>query len=71
MNPIRTLTKIEDILNQGNSIRSNKRRKTIVNDFIESDPINSLFLWEGLFYDRLNSALEENNKNENIENFNQ
>ena len=60
--------KIEDILNQGNSIRSNKRRKTIVNDFIESDPINSLFLWEGLFYDRLNSALEENNKNENIEN---
>ena len=60
--------KIVDMLNQGNLLRKAVRSKTIVNDFIESDPINSLLLWEGLFYDRLNSALEENSKNEKIEN---
>ena len=30
--------------------------------------MNSLLLWEGYFYDRLSDALEENNKNQKIEN---
>ena len=37
-------------------------------NFIESDPINSLLLWEGLFYERLDSSLEDNSKNAKIEN---
>ena len=59
--------KIEDILNKGFNFRNNKRRVTITN-FMESDPINSLLLWEDLFYERLNNALDENNKTKKIEN---
>ena len=55
--------KIDELLNQGNM----KKRLTIVN-FLESDPINSLLCWEELFYNKLNSALEDNDKNEKIEN---
>ena len=58
--------KIEDLLNQGSNYKNMKRRATVVN-FLESDPINSLLLWE-LFYNKLNSALEDNEKNEKIEN---
>ena len=59
--------KIENILNQGFIRRNAKRRLTITN-FMETDPMNSLLLWEGYFYDRLSDALEENNKNQKIEN---
>ena len=59
--------KIEDILNKGFNFRNKKRRVTITN-FMESDPINSLLLWEDLFYERLNNALDENNKTKKIEN---
>ena len=60
--------KIEDILNEGFNFRNNKRRVTIKNNLIESDPINSLLLWEDHFYERLNNALDENNKTKQIEN---
>ena len=59
--------KIEDILNQGYNYKNLKKKNTITN-LMETDPMNSLLLWEGLFYDRLNNALEENNKNNKIEN---
>ena len=59
--------KIEDILNKGFNFRNKKRRVSITN-FMESDPINSLLLWEDLFYERLNNALDENNKTKKIEN---
>ena len=39
-----------------------------IEDLLESDPINNLLLWENLFYDRLRTSLEENNKNEKMEN---
>ena len=39
-----------------------------IEDLLESDPINNLLLWENLFYDKLKSSLEENNKNQRIEN---
>ncbi len=58
--------KIEDLLNQGSNYKNMKRRATVVN-FLESDPINSLLLWK-LFYKKLNLALEDNEKNEKIEN---
>ena len=59
--------KIEDILNQGYNFRTAKRNNSASN-LMETDPINSLLLWEGLFYERLNNALEDNNKNDKIEN---
>ena len=59
--------KIDDLLNQGSNYKNMKRRATIVN-FLESDPINSLLLWEGLFYNKLINALEDNDKNGKIEN---
>ena len=59
--------KIDELLNEGSNYKNMKRRATIVN-FLESDPINSLLLWEDLFYNKLNSALEDNDKNEKIEN---
>ena len=58
---------IEDILNQGYNYKNMKKRNPEKN-LIETDPINSLLLWEGLFYDRLNNSLEENNKTDKIEN---
>jgi hypothetical protein len=62
--------KIEDLLNQGSNYRNMKKRATRITvvNFIESDPINSLLLWEGLFYNKLNCSLEENDRNEKIEN---
>ena len=59
--------KIEDIINQGYNFKNMRKRTTVIN-FIESDPINSLLLWEGLFYERLESSLEDNSKNAKIEN---
>ena len=59
--------KIEDILNQGYNFRPAKRNNS-ANNLMETDPINSLLLWEGLFYERLNNALDDNNKNDKIEN---
>ena len=59
--------KIEEIINQGYNFKNRKRKSTVTN-FIESDPINSLLLWEGLFYERLDSSLEDNSKNAKIEN---
>ena len=64
---INVTEKIEDIINKGYNFRNMKRRVTVTN-FIESDPINSLLLWEGLFYERLDSSLEENSQNAKIEN---
>ena len=51
--------KIEDILSQ---------RKNSNQNAIDSDPINSLLIWEDLFYEKLNNALDENNKTNKIEN---
>jgi hypothetical protein len=59
--------KIEELLNKGSNYKNMKRRNTVTN-FLESDPINSLLLWEELFYNRLNSSLEDNDKNTKIEN---
>jgi len=59
--------KIEELLNKGSNYKNMKRRNTVTN-FLESDPINSLLLWEELFYNRLNCSLEDNDKNEKIEN---
>ena len=59
--------KIDVLLNKVSNYR-NMRRRTLIVNFLESDPINSLLLWEGLFYNKLNCAVEENEKNENIEN---
>ena len=58
---------IDELLSKGNYYKNMRKRSTVIN-FLESDPINSLLLWEGLFYNKLNSALEENDKNEKIEN---
>ena len=58
---------IDELLTKGNYYKNVKKRSNVIN-FLESDPINSLLLWEGLFYNKLNSALEENDKNEKIEN---
>ncbi len=62
--------KIEELLYQGCNYRNMKRRVTRVTvaNFLESDPINSLLLWEGMFYNKLNCALEENDRNAKIEN---
>ena len=60
--------KIDELLNQGRNYRNLKRRRTLAVNLLESDPINSLLLWEGYFYNKLNTALEDNDKNENIEN---
>ena len=59
--------KIDEIINKSSNYKNMKQRVAVTN-FLESDPINSLLLWEGLFYDQLNSALEENDKNSKIEN---
>ena len=59
--------KIEDILNQSHNFKSQKRKNSITN-LMETDPINSLLLWEGLFYEKLNNSLDENNKTNKIEN---
>ena len=45
----------------------NKEKKSI-EDLLETDPINNLLLWEILFYSKLKSSLEENEKNKKIEN---
>ena len=45
----------------------NKEKKSI-EDLLQTDPINNLLLWENLFYDKLKSSLEENEKNKKIEN---
>ena len=47
--------------------KSNHEYKNI-EDLLEIDPINNLLLWDNLFYDRLKTSLEENNKNQKIEN---
>ena len=59
--------KIDELLNEGSNYKNMKRRVNVVN-FLESDPINSLLLWEDLFYNKLNSALEDNDKSGKIEN---
>ena len=61
--------KFEEIINKTimgkkNSSHENKN----IEDLLESDPINNLLLWENLFYDKLKSSLEENNKSSKIEN---
>ena len=61
--------KIEELLNQGNKSKNmNIKKKITIINFLESDPINSLLFWEDLFYNKLNSALEDNDKNAKIEN---
>ena len=45
----------------------NKEKKSI-EDLLETEPINNLLLWEILFYDKLKSSLEENERNKKIEN---
>jgi len=59
--------KIEELLNQGSNYKNMKKRVIDVN-CLDNDPINSLLLWEGFFYNKLYCALEENDKNEKIEN---
>ena len=59
--------KIEEILNQGHNFRNAKINNTVSN-LMDNDPINSLLLWEGLFYEKLNNSLDENNKTNKIEN---
>ena len=45
----------------------NKEKKSI-EDLLETDPINNLLLWEVLFYDKLKTSLEENDKSKKIDN---
>ena len=59
--------KIDELLNEGSNYKNMKRKVNVVN-FLESDPINSLLLWEDLFYNKLNNALEDNDKSGKIEN---
>ena len=59
--------KIEILLSQGNN-NKNLKKKTTITNFLESDPINSLLFWEDLFYNKLNTSLEDNDKNAKIEN---
>ena len=58
--------KIEEFIVRRRKLDSNKSKS--VNEFIELDPINSTLLWEQLFYTKLTSAIEDNNKNKKIEN---
>ena len=39
-----------------------------IEDLIQIDPINNLLLWENLFYLKLKSSLDENNKTNKLEN---
>ena len=48
--------------------REIKQEKKSIEDLLETDPINNLLLWENLFYAKLKSSLEENDKNKKIEN---
>ena len=61
--------KFEDIMNRNlkGKNKTNHENKNI-EDLLESDPINNLLLWENLFYEKLKSSLEENNRNAKIEN---
>ena len=54
-------------------IRQIKGKKEIkkeknIEELLETDPINNLLLWEILFFGKLKSSLEENEKNQKIEN---
>ena len=55
---------IRNIKGKTNSNHENKN----IEDLLESDPINNLLLWENLFYEKLKSSLDENNRNEKLEN---
>ena len=60
--------KIGDLLKKGSNYKNMKKRATIADNYLENDPINSLLLWEELFYNKLNYSLEDNEKNWKIEN---
>ena len=55
---------IRNIKGKKNPNHENKN----IEDLLESDPINNLLLWENLFYEKLKISLDENNKNEKLEN---
>ena len=61
--------KFEKIINtniKGKKVSSHENKN--IQDLLESDPINNLLLWENLFYDKLKTSLEENNKNGKFDN---
>ena len=55
---------IRNIKGTTNSNHENKN----IEDLLESDPINNLLLWENLFYEKLKSSLDDNNRNGKLEN---
>ena len=61
--------KFEEIMNRNSkgNMRKTHENKNI-EDLLESDPINNLLLWENLFYEKLKSSLNENNRSTKIEN---
>jgi hypothetical protein len=60
--------KFEEIMNRNTKGKKSNHENANIQDLLEIDPINNLLLWENLFYDKLKSSLEENNKTERIEN---
>ncbi len=60
--------KFEEIIYRGVKGKKPNHENANIEDLLESDPINNLLLWENLFYEKLNSSLEENNKTDKIEN---
>ena len=60
--------KFEEIMNRKIKGKKANHENVNIQDLLEIDPINNLLLWENLFYDKLKSSLEENNKSERIEN---
>ena len=51
---------------KGKKISSHENQN--IEDLIQIDPINNLLLWENLFYLKLKSSLDENNKTNKLEN---
>ena len=60
--------KFEEIMNWKVKGKKSKHENVNIEDLLESDPINNLLLWENLFYVKLKSSLEENNRTDKIEN---
>ena len=60
--------KFEEIIYRRVKGKKPNHENANIEDLLESDPINNLLLWENLFYEKLNSSLEENNKTDKIEN---